>query len=122
MAEGQYTGKTAVYVYKDDNDVNYLIRLDKTLGDLTQCGLVAATDANLSLPTLPKRFQVRRVMWQGKVSGILKSKRLTCSRTSTAYAAAGSTKFEIDGSTEGSTTGRVGEKKTYLRIPVAVVP
>lgn len=116
MAEGQYSGKTAIYVYKSDDGTEYLVRLDKTLGDLSQLGMQKAVQSDLTKPTLPKNFTPRKVLWEGEVGGEVKTKRLTANPEATAYKAKGSTKFEIDGSTKGGTTGRVGEKQTFLRL------
>lgn len=117
MPEGQFTGKRAVYIYDDDQGNQYLITRDETNGDIAECGLTKGTTANIvGIPTIPARLKPRYVLWQGEIAGELKSKRLTCSRTSTAFSAVGSTAFDVDGSTGGATSGRVGEKETFLKV------
>jgi len=120
MAEGQFLGTKSVYVYTDDSDVQYLVRMDSTLGALPELGMQAAVDADLTKPTLPKGFSTRKVLWEGLCEGVKRRKTLTANKTSSAYLAAGSTAFDISGSTNGATTGRVGEKKSYLRLPAPV--
>ena len=116
MAEGQFLGSKSVYVYTDDSGVGYLVRMDQTLGSIPELGMVPAVDADLTKPTLPKGFSTRKVLWEGTCEGIKRRKTLTANNTSTAYLAAGSTAFDISGSSAGATTGRVGEKKSYLRL------
>lgn len=120
MPEGQFLGDKAIYVYKDDTDVDYIVKLDKTLGEIPELGMQAAVSADLTKPTLPSGFKMRRILWSGLIGGKVRTKRLVCSRTSTAYAATGSTEFNISDSTQGATTGRTGEKKTYIRLNSAV--
>lgn len=120
MAEGQFLGSKSVYVYTDDSDVEYLIRMDITLASLTQLGMVPAVDADLGKPTLPKGFSTRKVLWEGICDGVKRRKTLTANKTAEAYLATGSTAFDIGGSTQGATTGRVGEKKSYLRLSSSV--
>ena len=119
MAEGQFLGSKGVYVYTDDSGVQYLIRMDKTLAAIPALGMQAAVDADLTKPTLPKGFSTRKVLWEGLCDGIKRRKTLTANNTSTAYLAPGSTQFDISDSTQGATTGRVGEKKSYLRLDTA---
>lgn len=116
MAEGQFLGSKSVYVYTDDSGVGYLVRMDSTLGSIPELGMVPAVDADLTKPTLPKGFSTRKVLWEGTCEGTKRRKTLTANNTSTAYLAPGSTAFDISGSTDGATTGRVGEKKSYLRL------
>ena len=117
MPEGQYSGERAIYVYKSDVGVEYLLTLDETLGGITECGLKKATKAQAeSLTEAPRRLQPRYVLWQGKVGGRTVRKSLVCNPDSTAYQTASSQSFDIDGSTDGGTTGRVGEKLTFLKV------
>lgn len=117
MPEGQYSGRRAVYLYDNDQGTDYLITLDETNGDLTELGLVKGTPTNvIGVPSLPSRLKPRYVLWKGTVGGRDVAKRLVCSRASTAFSSVGSTAFDIDGSTGGATTGRVGEKETFLRV------
>ena len=81
MAEGQFTGSKAVYVYTDDSDVQYLIRMDATLGAIPELGMIPAVDADLSKPTLPKGFSTRKVLWEGLCDGIKRRKTLTLALT-----------------------------------------
>lgn len=122
MAEGSYTGTKGIYLYEDDNAVSYLVRRDNTLAAVPEAGLTAAADADLTKPELPSRLQMRYVNWTGTCDGREVSKKLYCNIDSPAYAAAGATPFNIDGSTDGSTTGRVGEKKSFLRLTGSAGP
>ena len=124
MAEGQFLGDKQIYVYVDDTGVEYLVKLDKTLGDIPQLGMQVAVSADLGKPTLPTGFKMRRILWSGLCEGKNRSKRLVCSQASDAYSAVGSLEFNISDSTNGATTGRTGEKKTYIRLnqPVAGPP
>lgn len=119
MPEGQYSGDRATYLYVADSDDVYLIELDTTLGDLVACALTRATSANSATAVpAPKRFQPRVVYWQGLLGGVMKRKRLVCNRTGTIYDSARSLPVTIDG-TAGNTTGRRGEKLTFVSIPAA---
>lgn len=123
MAEGQYLGQRNKFIYQDDNDNSYLIVLDETLGSLTETGLTLATTANATgLTELPKSLKPRYVNWQGICDGNLVRKRLVCSRTSTVYSAGVSTSFDIDGSTGGAVTSRVGEKQLFLKLDEPATP
>ena len=122
MAEGSYQGSRGIYLYNDDTGVTYLVRRDDTLAAIPEAGLAPATDADLDKPEIPARLKMRYVLWEGVCDGKPVKKKLYCNRLSPAYAAVGSTAFNIDGSTEGATTGRVGEKKTFLRLTGAAGP
>jgi len=122
MAEGSYLGSKGIYLYEDDNAVSYLVRRDDTLASVPEAGLTPAADADLTKPELPKRLKMRYVNWTGKCDGVEVSKILYCNIDSPAYAALGATTFNIDGSTDGSSTGRVGEKKSFLRLKGAAGP
>lgn len=117
MPEGQYSGRRAVYVYKSDTGGNFLITLDETLGDIDELNLDKATATQAAaMGERPYRLRPRYVLWQGEVGGKQVRKRLICNNDSTAYQTASSTNFDIDGSTNGATTGRIGEKLTFLRV------
>lgn len=121
MAEGQYLGRKATFIYTADNDKKYLLTLDDTLGSLPQCGLVRATSTNAAdLADVPKLLRPRYVLWQGICDGRIVRKTLICNRDAPAYASSTSTSFNISDSTEGATTGKVGEKQTFRKIPTAV--
>lgn len=115
MGEGQYTGKKKVYIYKTDAGTETLVKLDETLGSISQLGLQLASTGDLKKPVLVG-VSPRKVHWQGEVGGLIKSKSLTCNPESSAYKSDVSVAFEIDGSSKGGTTGRTGEKKTFIRI------
>lgn len=122
MAEGSFLGKKGIYLYEDDSGVSYLVRRDNTLANIPEAGLAPAADADLGKPELPKRLKMRYVNWSGLCDGEPVSKVLYCNIDSPAYVAVGASVFNIDGSTEGSTTGRVGEKKSFLRLSGAAGP
>lgn len=123
MPEGQYTGSRKTYIYNsDNNETTYLIRTDETLGDIPGCGLTAATaaTAEASDGRLPTGFRPRVVHWQGMLGDRMVRKELICGSTAaTLYNTVTPTQLNIDGSTEGTTTGRRGEKVTFLSLPAA---
>lgn len=121
MAAGQYLGRRGVFLYDGDDGNNYLISLDATLGNIAEVGLteVDAT-SGAGIPKLPKDIQPRYVNWQGVCDGATVRKRLVCGQASTAYSAGTTTAFDIGGSTGGSTTSRVGERETFLRLPATI--
>lgn len=113
MAVGQFLGPRKNYVYTADNgSTEYVLNLDETLGSITGCDLEIYTGQEGVSPA-PKRFKPRIVYWEsddGKYR-----KRLTCGTTdATLYATNSSTNLTIDG-VSGKTTGRVGEKLTFLK-------
>lgn len=115
MPEGQFLGERKVYVYTADDDEQYLIRTDGTLGDIAGTGLVAATSGTTA-GTLPSGIKPRVVFWQGELNDKIVRKQLVCNRNGTLLTANKSTALEIDG-VQGATTGRRGEKQTFLRLP-----
>lgn len=117
MAEGQFLGKKKVYLYTDESGAVYFLRLDSTLGDLPGTGLIPAVAGNTGLPA-PKRFQPRGVFWQGTLNGEIKRKFLICASTGVLYQADSSQSLTIDG-VAGVTTGRKGERLSYVRLPPA---
>ena len=50
MAEGQFLGPRAAYLYVSDSGEQFVVRLDATLGDLPGIGLVRATTGNAGGP------------------------------------------------------------------------
>lgn len=119
MPEGQYSGTRTTYEYTSENDVVYLLTLDTTLGDLSEAGLVAATSGTEGVSP-PKRFKPRVVFWEGVLGGRKVRKELVCEANSTLYDSATSQALTIDG-VEGFTTGKKGEKFTFLKLGAAAV-
>lgn len=120
MPEGQFSGIRKSYIYVADDDENYLVTLDATLGDLAGTGLVAATSANgTGLSDVPKRFKLRGVFWQGVIGSRVVRKFIVTNtgETATLYTG-GATALTIDG-VAGFLTGRRGEAQTYSRLPAA---
>lgn len=121
MPEGQFTGSRKVYIYNSDNNEDtYLITTDETLGDLAEVGLTAATQAtaDASNGRLPTGFKPRVVYWQGELDDKVVRKKLICGSTAaTAYNSVTPTNITIDG-VAGSTTGRRGERVTFLSLDV----
>lgn len=120
MPEGQFSGIRKSYIYVADNDENYLITLDATLGDLAGTGLVAATTVNAAgLSDPPKRFKLRGVHWQGIIGSRVVRKFIVTNtgETATLYTS-GAAALTIDG-VAGSLTGRRGEAESYSRLPSA---
>jgi hypothetical protein len=117
MPLGQFTGERKPYLYTSDGGDIYLIQTDTTLGDIEECGLVAATTANVGdATTPPKRFKPRVTYWQGELDGKVVRKKLVCNRTSDLTEATAPTAITIDG-VVGSTTGRRGEQLSFLALP-----
>lgn len=123
MPEGQFTGSRQTYVYTNDAGEEYLITTDATLGDLENTGLVVATAANTAgASPAPKRFTPRAVYWQGELDGNVVRKRLVCGAAEAdLYGSDISQAVTIDG-VAGFTTGRVGEKLSFLRLSEAAEP
>lgn len=120
MAEGQFTGARQNYIYEADGDSKYIITTDATLGDLAGTGLVVATSGNVAgASPAPKRFEPRVVFWQGENGGRIVRKELICGTTeATLYNNDVSQALTIDG-VAGFTTGRKGEKLSFLRLGAA---
>jgi hypothetical protein len=120
MAEGQYTGVRATYIYETDDGRKILISTDKTLGDIPNNGLIAATTGNSGeAGAKPSRFEPRVVFWQGTGENIGKKKRIICGDvTASLYASSISQALTIDG-IAGVTTGKRGEKLTFLKLAAA---
>lgn len=120
MPEGQYSGARQSYVYETDSGEAYILLLDKTLGDLADTGLVPATaDAAAGATPAPKRFKPRVVFWQGTLGGRTVRKQVVCGTVTAAlYASDVSQALTIDGAA-GSTTGRRGEKLTFVKLVAA---
>lgn len=120
MAEGQFTGKRAYYIYTAEGGRQFLIQTDKTLGDIANNGLVAANKtnaANIGFP--PKRFQPRGVHWQGELNDSPVRKFIICGTSAASlYASVASVALTIDG-VSGGTTGRRGEKFSFVNLPDA---
>lgn len=121
MPEGQYTGQRKAYLYTPDSGDNiYLISTDATLGGLTGTGLVEATTANVAnAQPAPKRFKPRVVFWQGKLGTRTVRKTIACGTTDAAlYDSDSPQAVTIDG-VLGSTTGRRGERLSFLNLTAA---
>ena len=118
MAEGQYTGEREVYVYTDDNDVDYQVQIDKTLGEIAGTGLVEATSADAQ-NFLPRRFKMRGVYWEGTLNGSKKRKFIVCQSDGDLYKRNSSQTVTIDG-VSGQTTGRKGEAMSFLKVNTVV--
>lgn len=117
MPEGQYSGQRKSYVYESDAGKKYLLLLDSTLASLANTGLVEATTENAAAATpAPKRFKPRVVFWQGTLNNRTVRKALVCGDvTATLYAKDTSQEITIDG-VAGSTTGRRGEKLSFVSL------
>lgn len=118
MPEGQFSGIRKSYIYVADNDENYLVTLDATLGDLAGTGLVAANTGNAAgLSDPPGRFKLRGVHWQGVIAGRIARKFIVCNNGdgATLYTG-GAVALTVDG-VAGSVTGRRGEAQSYSKLP-----
>lgn len=117
MPEGQYSGQRKSYIYESDAGKKYILLLDSTLASLANTGLVEATTENAATATpAPKRFKPRVVFWQGTLNNRTVRKALVCGDvTATLYAKDTSQDVTIDG-VAGSTTGRRGEKLSFVAL------
>lgn len=116
MPEGQFSGPRAAYEYTSDNGSTYLLTLDQTLGGLMGTGLTAATSGSTAV-SAPRRFKPRVVFWQGVLNGNQVRKEIVCDADGTLYTDT-SQALTVDG-VAGSTTGRRGEKLTFVTLPSA---
>lgn len=114
MPEGQYTGRRGNYEYTSDDGTEYLINTDRTLGAIPNTDLQLATQGTNAVNP-PKRFYPRVVFWQGELNGRIVRKKIVCDNTSSLYQKNKSERLTIDG-VEGFTTGRRGEKFSYLKL------
>lgn len=123
MPEGQYTGQRKSYIYESDAGKKYILLLDSTLAGLANTGLVEATSGNTADATpAPKKFKPRVVFWQGTLNNRTVRKALVCGDvTATLYAKDTSQAVTIDG-VDGSTTGRRGEKLSFVKLAQAANP
>ena len=121
MAEGQRLGPRASYVYQLDDDQLVVLQLDSTLGDLPNTGL---TRYDGTQPVCKKfvGFEPRYVRWQVVLAdGKRATKKIICNNTAGSYYKSEAPQaITIDGDA-GTTTGRVGEKYTYVR-PTPITP
>lgn len=115
MPEGQFTGSRGKYVYTNDAGDKYILRLDSTLV-MSNSGLTVydpATDSDAT--PKPLRFTPRGVFWQATASGFEGRRKYLIAGAADAalYQTAAPATFNVDG-VAGTTTGRKGEKLTYL--------
>ena len=115
MAEGQYLGQKASYIYRTDNGTPFVILRDTTLSLPILTGLELYVQGSEFAYTLPKKFRCRGVYWLGFVGIRAVRKFIICgSPDATLYASDASLPVTIDGVT-GFTTSRYGEQYQYIR-------
>jgi hypothetical protein len=113
MAEGQFTGQKARYVYVADDGREFNRTGDVTLGSLAGTanavsGATAAADG-----ALPRRFKPRGVYWQGVLDGRIVRKFLICgTQEAPLYVSVNRTALTVDG-VAGQVVGRRGEQVTF---------
>jgi len=112
MGLGQYLGTRTAYVYTSDTADEYVVRLDDTLATLPGTGMVDFTTTSTA-SAKPAGLTMRYVLWQSS-DGTYRKKIRCGTNDSSLYANDTSTALTIDG-IAGFTTGRVGEKVTYVR-------
>lgn len=116
MAEGQFLGPRAAYLYVSDSGEQFVVRLDATLGDLPGIGLVRATTGNAGGATgKPVGMELRGVHWQGELNGRVVRKFLVCAATGAYYEGNVSQSVTIDG-VAGVTTGKRGERQSFIKL------
>ena len=115
MAEGQELGPKASYIYTSDNGTQFIILRDNDLSLPAITGLELYTEGASFGYSLPKRFKPRGVYWMGVQGSRIIRKFIICGTLdSTLYITDTSSPVTIAG-TPGFTTGRVGERYTYIR-------
>ena len=115
MAEGTRLGNRASYVYVMDDEQLIVLQLDATLGDLPDTGL---TRYDGSQPVCKKfvGFEPRYVRWQAVLAdGKRVNKKIICNNVAGSYYKSVAPIQIAIGDDLGFTTGRVGEKLTYVR-------
>lgn len=118
MPEGQFSGARKTYEYTNDLGAKYLLVMDETLATIGNNGLEEAKVGTTAQPA-PKRFSPRVVFWQGTLNNKPVTKELVCGTTDAAlYASNVSQALTIDG-VSGVTTGRKGEKLSFLKLAAA---
>lgn len=117
MPEGQFTGTRSSYIYTADDGTTTILQVDDTLAGLTGTGLISYTGQAVDgLSVL--RFTPRIVYWESDDK--TKRKRIICGDvTGTLYSKVTSAALTIDG-VAGKTTGRRGEKLSYLKAKAVV--
>lgn len=117
MPVGQFTGPRSGYIYTSDALEEYLVLLDETLASIAGTGLTL-WDGTGTPASKPPRFKLRVVHWQSLDGANRKS--LVCGKNDASlYAQANSVLLTIDG-VAGRTTGRTGERQTYVKRPAVV--
>lgn len=115
MAEGQFLGQKATYIYVTDSNDEYVITRDNDLSLASITGLVLYTEGAPDLDTLPRGIKPRGVHWVAVVNNRFVRKFLICgTQDATLYLLKGSAPVTIDG-VKGFTTGRRGEQKRLAR-------
>lgn len=121
MPEGQFSGIRKSYEYTSDLGIKYLLTLDETLGSIAGTGLTEAT-TETTADNAPGRFEPRVVYWQGTLGTRTVRKQIVCGTSDgTLYNSNKSQALTIDG-TAGVTTGRKGEKISFLKLSTPVAP
>lgn len=121
MAEGQYIGQKASYVYRSDNLTDYAIYRDTDLAMTALTGLELYTVGAPFANPLPQGFKPRGVYWLGYIGQRAVRKFLICGTPdSPLYAADSSQAVTIDG-VAGFTVSRKGEHLRLIRRSAAIV-
>jgi hypothetical protein len=121
MAEGQYTGQKASYIYVSDNLTSYAIYRDTDLALTALTGLEAYTVGAPFASPFPTGFKPRGVYWLGYIGQRAVRKFLICGTVdSPLYANDSSQAVTIDG-VVGFTVSRRGEKLRVIRRTLQIV-
>ena len=112
MAEGQFLGAKARYIYSADDGREFVRLADTTLAAIAGTDNVAAPAGGAADGQLPRRFFPRGVWWEGTLGGKVVRKFLVCGTAeSPLYASVTRTALSVDG-VAGFVTGRRGERAT----------
>jgi len=108
-----FTGTRSAYVYtNDDGTTEYIIELNDLLASVTGTDLEDYTGQAGAFPK-PDRFEPRCVYWESDDK--VYRKKIVCGTTDSAlYKPTTSQAVTVNG-VSGKTTGRVGEKITFLK-------
>lgn len=116
MTEGTRLGKRASYVYAADDGQLFILALDATLGDLPGTGLTRYDGTQANVCKKPVGFKPRYVRWRAVLAdGSTINKEIICNDLAGGYYQSFATVQIPIGSDTGETTGRVGEKYSYIR-------
>lgn len=111
---GNTLGERGWYAYTADDGTQYGYQTDVDLA-----AAVAAVPMTTGLPSFPRRFKPRVVLWEGTddEDNVIRKEIICPLTTTTVYSSDTSSVLNVDGA-PGYTTGRRGEKMSFPRYSV----